>query len=182
MLMPSAIHALRPRARDDSAQNRPVLASGSDGNSFSNEPLPSSSTNQTLNFHMTTPTLADQIRRLVHELYDAWSLHQPERIDAIFTADAIYEDVAGGQIVRGKEAIKQLLRAAMKSLVIGDDTAATEWVSEGIQTGPVGDLSASGNSFQLRGASILTFRDGKIAKVTDYYDMASFLRQLGDTN
>ncbi len=141
---------------------------------------------------MTVTTSPDQIRRLVHELYDAWSLHQPERIDAIFTDDAIYEDVAGGQIVRGKEAIKQLLRAAyawapdfrvaMKSLVIGDDTAATEWVSEGIQTGPVGDLPASGNSFQLRGVSILTFRDGKIAKVTDYYDMASFLRQLGDTN
>ena len=141
---------------------------------------------------MSVPLSPDQIRRLVHELYDAWSLHEPERIDAIFTADAIYEDVAGGQIVRGKEAIKQLQRAAyawapdfrvaMKSLVIGDDTAATEWVSEGIQTGPVGDLSASGNSFQLRGASILTFRDGKIAKVTDYYDMASFLRQLGDTN
>ncbi len=59
---------------------------------------------------MTVTTSPDQIRRLVHELYDAWSLHQPERIDAIFTDDAIYEDVAGGQIVRGKEAIKQLRR------------------------------------------------------------------------
>jgi steroid delta-isomerase-like uncharacterized protein len=90
--------------------------------------------------------------------------------------------------VRGREAIKQLLRAAyawapdfrvtMKSLVVADDSAATEWISEGIQTGRIGDLPASGNSFRLSGASILTFRDGKIAKVTDYYDMATFLRQL----
>jgi steroid delta-isomerase-like uncharacterized protein len=140
---------------------------------------------------VTTPTSPDQIRRLVHELYTAWSLHQPERIDLIFTDDALYEDVAGGQIVRGKEAIKQLLRAAyawapdfrvtMKSLIVAGDTAATEWVSEGIQTGPIGDLPASGNSFQLRGASILNFQNGKIAKVTDYYDMATFLRQLGGT-
>ena len=140
---------------------------------------------------MTTSTSPDQIRRLVHELYTAWSLHQPERIDLIFTDDAVYEDVAGGQIVRGKEAIKQLLRAAyawapdfrvaMKSLIVTDDTAATEWVSEGIQTGPIGELPASGNSFQLRGASILNFQNGKIAKVTDYYDMATFLRQLGGT-
>ena len=140
---------------------------------------------------MTTSTSPDQIRRLVHELYTAWSLHQPERIDLIFTDDAVYEDVPGGQIVRGKEAIKQLLRAAyawapdfrvaMKSLIVADDIAATEWVSEGIQTGPIGELPASGNSFQLRGASILNFQNGKIAKVTDYYDMATFLRQLGGT-
>jgi len=140
---------------------------------------------------VTTLTSPDQIRRLVHELYTAWSLHQPDRIDLIFTDDAVYEDVAGGQIVCGKEAIKQLLRAgvawapdfrvAMKSLIVADDIAATEWVSEGIQTGPIGELPASGNSFQLRGASILNFQNGKIAKVTDYYDMATFLRQLGGT-
>ena len=139
-----------------------------------------------------TPTSPDQIRRLVHELYAAWSLHEPEKLDAIFTDDAVYEDVAGGQLVHGREAIKQLLRAVyawtpdfrvtMKSLVVADQTAATEWVSEGIQTGPVGNLPASGNSFRLRGASILTFREGKIAKVSDYYDMASFLRQLGGTS
>jgi steroid delta-isomerase-like uncharacterized protein len=138
---------------------------------------------------MSSTTSPDQIRRLVHELYAAWSLHEPERIDAIFAEDAAYEDVAGAQLVRGKEAIKELLRAAyawapdfrvaMKSLIVAGDTAATEWVSEGIQTGPIGELPASGNSFRLRGASILTFRDGKIAKVTDYYDMATFLRQLG---
>jgi steroid delta-isomerase-like uncharacterized protein len=138
---------------------------------------------------MSSTTSPDQIRRLVHELYAAWSLHEPERLDAIFAEDAAYEDVAGAQLVRGKEAIKELLRAAyawapdfrvaMKSLIVAGDTAATEWVSEGIQTGPIGELPASGNSFRLRGASILTFRDGKIAKVIDYYDMATFLRQLG---
>jgi len=69
----------------------------------------------------------------------------------------------------------------MRSLVIAENSTATEWVSEGIQTGSIGELPASGNSFRLRGASILGFRDGKIAKVTDYYDMASFLKQLGAT-
>ena len=115
-------------------------------------------------------------------------MHQPQRIDAIFTDDAVYSDVAGGKNHTGKEQIKQLLRAAfawapdfrvtMTSLTIGNETAATEWISEGIQTGRIGDLPASGNSFRLRGASFLAFRDGKIAKVTDYYDMATLLRQL----
>src|SRR5437773_12063118 len=106
MLMPSAIHALRPRARDDSPQNRPVLASGSDGNSFSNEPLTSSSTNQSLNFHMTTPTLAHKFRRPMH---DAWPRHEPQRIDPICTADAFPEDPADNHALRGKEANKQLM-------------------------------------------------------------------------
>jgi len=140
---------------------------------------------------MSSSTSPEEIRRLVQELYAAWSLHQMEKIDAIFTHDAAYEDVAADQVHRGTEEIKQLLRAAyawapdfrvtMKSLIVADDCAATEWISEGIQTGPIGDLPASGNSFRLRGASILTFRDGKIASVTDYYDMATFLTQLGGT-
>ena len=40
----------------------------------------------------------------------------------------------------------------------------------------VHELYAAG---RVRGASILTVRDGKIAGVTDYYDMATFLTQLG---
>ena len=140
---------------------------------------------------MSSSTSPEEIRRLVQELYAAWSLHQLEKIDAIFTSDAAYEDVAAGQVNRGKEEIKQLLRAAyawapdfrvtMKSLIVADDCAATEWLSEGIQTGPIGDLPASGNSFRLHGASILTFRDGQIATVTDYYNMATLLTQLGGT-
>lgn len=141
---------------------------------------------------MGSSTSPQKIRRLVNELYAAWSFHQLEKIDAIFTEDAAYEDVASGQVYRGTEEIKQLLRAVyawapdyrvtMKSLVIEPNTAATEWLSEGIQTGPLGDLPASGNSFRLRGVSILTFRDSKIAGVTDYYDMETFLRQLGGTS
>ena len=139
---------------------------------------------------MTGSTSLEQIRRLVSELYAAWSLHRPEAIDAIFTDDAVYEDVAAGQRHNGKKAIKEFLcatfawapdfRVNMLSLTIGNDSAATEWISEGIQTGPIGDLPASGNGFRLRGASILTFRDGKIANVTDYYDMTTFKRQLGE--
>jgi steroid delta-isomerase-like uncharacterized protein len=145
---------------------------------------------------MSSLTSPQQIRHLVNELYAAWSLHEPDRIDAIFTDDAAYEDVAGGQVLRGKLEIKQLLRAAfawapdfrvtMTSLTIAGDTGTTEWVIEGTQTGPVragpfGELPATGRTFRLRGASILVFRGGRIAKVTDYYDMATFLRELGAT-
>jgi steroid delta-isomerase-like uncharacterized protein len=137
---------------------------------------------------MSSPTSPEEIRRLVNELYVAWSLHKPHRIDAIFTDDAV-KDIAGGKNQQGTEQIKQLLRAAfawapdfrvtMLSLTVGENAAASKWISEGIQTGPIGDFPASGNHFRLRGASVLKLRDGKIAGVTDYYDMATFVRQLG---
>lgn len=143
---------------------------------------------------MTSSTSSEKARELVDELYAAWSLHQPDRIDAIFMDDATYEDVAGGQVYRGKAEIKQLLQAAftfapdfrvtLRSLVVAGDTATTEWEIEGTQTGPagvgqVGELPPTGRTFRLRGASVLVFRQGRIAQVTDYYDMATFLRQLG---
>ncbi|HWB05337.1 MAG TPA: ester cyclase [Verrucomicrobiales bacterium] len=135
----------------------------------------------------------EQISRLLDEMYAAWSLHDPERVDAIFTDDAVHEDVASGHISRGKAGIKQLLRGAFafapdfrstrQSLAIAGDVATTEWVIEGTQTGPAatpwGEMAPSGRNFHLRGASIIIFREGRIARVTDYYDMATFLKQLG---
>jgi uncharacterized protein (TIGR02246 family) len=61
---------------------------------------------------MASSTPPEQIRTLVTELYAAWSLHQPERIDSIFTDYGVYQDVAGSQVHRGREEIKQFLRAA----------------------------------------------------------------------
>ena len=142
---------------------------------------------------MSSAISLEQIRKLVDEMYATWSLHELDRVDAIFTDEAVHEDVASGHIARGKAELKQLMRGAfafasdfhstLRSLTTVGDTATTEWVIEGTQTGPAatpyGELSPSGRTFRLCGASIILFREGKIARVTDYYDMATFLKQLG---
>ena len=128
-------------------------------------------------------------------MYAAWSEHEPDRLNAIVTEDAVHEDVASGHIARGKAEIKGLIHAAFSfasdfrctvtSLTLAGDTATTEWMIQGTQTGPAaspgGTIPPSGRKFQLRGASKIVFRDGRIARVTDYYDMATFLKQLGCT-
>jgi len=141
-------------------------------------------------------TSAQEARQLVDAWFAAWAQHAPERIDTIFTDDGIYEDVAGGGVRRGKDEIKQVLaaafafapdfRATLTSLAISGDTVTTQWEIEGTQTGPtpvgsIGELPATGRTFRLRGASVLHLREGRIARVTDYYDMATFWRQLGGT-
>ena len=55
---------------------------------------------------------SEEARRLVHEMYAAWTRHEPDRLDSILTEDAVHEDVASGHIARGKFEIKGLLRAA----------------------------------------------------------------------
>jgi ketosteroid isomerase-like protein len=39
--------------------------------------------------------------------------------------------------------------------------------------------AATGKQVEVRGASILEFADGKIRRCSDYWDMATFLKQLG---
>ena len=61
---------------------------------------------------MSFSTSSEQARKLVNEMYAAWSHHEPDRVETIFHDEAVHEDVAGGHICHGKTEIKQLLRDA----------------------------------------------------------------------
>jgi hypothetical protein len=40
-------------------------------------------------------------------------------------------------------------------------------------------MPATGRQFTLRGASVFAFRDGGMSHCADYWDMTTFMRQLG---
>ena len=40
-------------------------------------------------------------------------------------------------------------------------------------------IPATGNRFSVRGASVIELEDGRIRRNSDYYDGATFLRQIG---
>jgi steroid delta-isomerase-like uncharacterized protein len=54
-----------------------------------------------------------------------------------------------------------------------------EWVMRGTHRGDLPGMPATGKQVEVRGASILEFADGKIRRCSDYWDMATFLKQLG---
>ncbi len=54
-----------------------------------------------------------------------------------------------------------------------------EFVVTGTHLGDLPNLPATGRSVSVRGAAIEEVREGKISRHSDYYDMAAFLRQLG---
>jgi steroid delta-isomerase-like uncharacterized protein len=40
-------------------------------------------------------------------------------------------------------------------------------------------IPATDKPFEVRGSSIVEFRDGKISRNSDYWDLATYLRQVG---
>ena len=53
-----------------------------------------------------------------------------------------------------------------------------EWVMRGTQASDLPELPATGKRMALRGASMFEFADGKIRRVSDYWDRANLLEQL----
>ena len=116
---------------------------------------------------------------------EAWSTHDLERIAGYFTEDAVYEDVALGEVHRGKSAIKKFAESTFaalpgfaiqqRSLVVGDGSATMEWIMTGTDR-------ATERRFSVRGVSIMELEGGKIRRNSDYWNMADFQRQTRPTS
>jgi steroid delta-isomerase-like uncharacterized protein len=104
--------------------------------------------------------------------------------------DCVHEDVAMGVVNEGPEQIRafgQLFFDAVPDFDVkirssfGDDSsAACEWEMSGTQSGDLPNMPASGRSFRVRGATLITLEDsGRISRMTEFWDAAAWLRQLG---
>ena len=143
---------------------------------------------------LTSSLVAAQATPEAPDLLQQWAagwsnLADPSSLLALVTADVVYEDVAAGDLVEGTAAFKQLLADAYAAIpdftitldsgLVSGDLAAAEYVISGTQSGDLPYLAATGKSFSLRAASIFTLADGKIQRESRYYNMLSFLTQLG---
>jgi steroid delta-isomerase-like uncharacterized protein len=121
--------------------------------------------------------MAEKTQKTIHELIAAISSHDVEKMASLFTEDCLYEDVALGSAMHGREALKTGYRnlfssipdfkLELESLFIADDWVGSEWVMTGT---PI-----TGENFSIRGASISQLQGGKIKRNADYYDPASLL-------
>ena len=57
--------------------------------------------------------------------------------------------------------------------------AGAEWTMSGTHKGDLPGLPATNKAFSLRGSTICELRDGKIKRLSDYWDMVTFLKQTG---
>ena len=58
------------------------------------------------------------------------------------------------------------------------DRIVKHWNFKGIHTGEFFGIPATGNKLDLSGSTLVTMKDGKIAKEQDFFDMQSLMLQL----
>jgi steroid delta-isomerase-like uncharacterized protein len=115
--------------------------------------------------------------------------HDIDKMLSYFADDCVYENIPRGQTYRGKDAVKAWAKASfdaipdfkleVTSVFASGDWLACEWVMTGTQSGVTPDLPGTGKSFNVRGSSVVQLKDGKIWRNTDYWDMLTFVRQIG---
>ncbi len=139
------------------------------------------------------PVLSEpRVRELFDRYLQAWNEHDGPAVAGYMAEDAVYEDVAAGQVRRGREEIagwvaegagfSSDLRFQEVSFFYLGSAYAVEWVMTGTNDGPVGGQPATGRAYRVRGASVGTLNgEGLIAANRDYWNMAEVLAQIGFT-
>lgn len=122
--------------------------------------------------------------RLGREFCAAWTSHDADRVVALFTKDTFYEDVpfslkATGPELKGfaQEFFTAVpdVRVECTSVEEHGGHGSIEWVFSGTDVG----IFKTGKPFSLRAVSVFDTRGGKISRNVDYYDAATFMRQVG---
>jgi len=134
--------------------------------------------------------MATDLERIIEDFAAAWSAHDAEKIASFFEDDAVYDEVPVGTVSRGgKEEVEAFATgtfAAMPDFKVelhavfgAGDWAAAEGLLTGTQTGEMPPFPATGKSISVPFAMIAEAREGKLKRIAVYWDLATFLRQLG---
>jgi steroid delta-isomerase-like uncharacterized protein len=125
---------------------------------------------------------------VLDSLYQAYNGHDPDAAAALYAADGEHEDVAHGRPRRGDQAIAEGLRRFLAAVpdarwetsdrIVAGDRAVARYVLSGTLQGDLGPFRARGQRIVLRGVQVLELRSGRIARSEDFWDGATFERQL----
>jgi steroid delta-isomerase-like uncharacterized protein len=136
---------------------------------------------------MSTSLVEQQ--RAIREWAEHWSAHDLGRLLQLFSEDVVYEDVTLGVVNRGLVELRAFAEGffsgfpdvtfELRSSFAAGTAGGAEWVMRGTHKGDLPGMPATGKHIEVRGASIFEFAGHKIRRCSDYWDMATFLKQLG---
>ena len=134
---------------------------------------------------MNQQAAIDMLRRY----YAAWGTGEPDRVAEFFCDDAVFEDLAFEAKFEGLDGVRTFaaityggvpdFKVEPDTIIVDGDRAATSWVMQGTHSGDLPNLPASGRSFQVRASSIIQLRDDKILQMLDFWNPATFQKQVG---
>jgi steroid delta-isomerase-like uncharacterized protein len=138
---------------------------------------------------MAEQELITTARRVV----EAFNAGDWEGCKAVLAPDSVYDEVGTSRRIQGSAAIipcwqawKQAMpdvKGTVSRAVAGGNTVVLEVTWTGTHTGPLqgpaGTIPATGKPQTTRASWLLNFEGGKIKDSRHYFDMLSFLQQLG---
>jgi len=115
------------------------------------------------------------------------------RVEAGLTPDSVYDEFGTQRHIVGDQAILEVyqnwktampdVKGQIKNVLTNGDSAVIELTWEGTHTGPLqtanGVIPASGKRQVTPGALAVDVKDGKIQRHRNYFDMLTFLQQIG---
>jgi steroid delta-isomerase-like uncharacterized protein len=132
---------------------------------------------------------AAAITAVVRAFCAAYNSHRTGDVAALYTVDAIHEDIAHGRSKEGAQAIADGLQKfigwfpdaqwKLGSIIAGNEgRAAIQYTLTGTLCSSLGPIVPRGQKISLRGLMVLTLENGKIARSEDYWDATTFQKQL----
>jgi steroid delta-isomerase-like uncharacterized protein len=138
--------------------------------------------------------MAEQdVIRAARGIVDAFNASDWESCKAAMTLDSVYDEVATSRTLRGvgevipvwqgwKEAMPDVKGTVTNAYATGN-TVVLEVTWKGTHTGPLpspsGTVPATGKQQTTRAGWVMNFDGGKIKESRHYFDMLSFMQQLG---
>lgn len=135
--------------------------------------------------------MAINMEKLVKDWFAAWNSRDPQKTIQFYTDDAIFDNVALGKVVRGKNETLTYLKALFtdypdfkieqKETYYSANAVCGEAVLSATQvnntTNPT--IPATGKHYSVRGGYLSEWQNGKVKRHVFFEDLATVLRQLG---
>lgn len=133
--------------------------------------------------------MANDNEKLLAEYPAAWSARDIDKIKTFFTDDCVYADPTLGVEKRGIEGLVEFAKEVFSmqpdfhleySEYFATETrGAAVWTITNTWNGEFHGIDVTGKKVSFTGTTMFEFRDGKICRNTDYWDLTPLMLQLG---
>lgn len=132
-----------------------------------------------------------KLHGIAEALYDAYNRHDTRAVAALYDVKATHQDIPMGHSKSGSDIIAAGLEKFLgwfpdarwePRLQISDPTGllAVTYLLTATLGAPMGQIAARGQRISLRGAHVLQVHGGLIHSSEDYWDAATFQKQLNN--
>ena len=135
------------------------------------------------------PVKTFDLEKLSDDYMSGWNSHDPAKVASFFREDGKYESLPTGTVCTGPQAVKDYvesfcrsipnIKIALKSRFASENKVAAEWTMSGTQSGAFAGIPATNKKFSFPFVTIDEWKEGKISRMTAYYNLVDLLQQLG---